>query len=108
MTNPFDFYINSIYAHTYAVVNYTKGEVYTFSSNDERIALKTMLKRFYSVLRTAKLFGKECKIALVNANEGKVLLSGEYEVPEYVWMFGCKTEAEYEAKINELYDMIGE
>lgn len=108
MTNPFDFYINANYAHTYAVVNHTACEVYTFSSNSERIALKAMLKRFYSVLRTAKLYGIDCKVSLVDANDGEVLLTEEYTVPEWVYMFGCKTEAEFEEKINELYDLIGE
>lgn len=108
MTNPFDFYINANYAHTYAVINYTECEVYTFSSNSERIAIKTMLKRFYSVLRTAKLYGTDCKVALVNANEGEVLLTEEYRVPECVKLFGCKTEAEFEERISELYDMVGE
>lgn len=108
MTNPFNFYINANYAYTYAVVNYTEGEVYTFSSNSERIAIKTMLKRFYSVLRTAKLYGTDCKVALVSVSEGKVLLTEEYRVPKYVKSFGCKTEAEFEEKLSELYDMIGE
>lgn len=102
------FYAHPDYSYSYAVVNLTEGEVYTYFANSPRIALKNALKRFDSVLRTAKLYGTDCKVTLVNANSGEVLLTEEYKVPEWIYIFGCKTEAEFEEKINELYDLIGE
>lgn len=102
------FYANPNYSYSYAVVNFTCGEVYTYAANSSRIALKNALKRFDSILRTAKLYGTDCKVSLINANNDEVLLAEEYKVPEWVYMFGCKTEAEFEEKINELYDMVGE
>lgn len=98
------FYAHPDYSYSYAVVNLTYGEVYTYYANSSRIALKNALKRFDSVLREAKSEGKDVRLELYNCNNGTLVAEEYYEVPPILKKWGFKSEPEFEAAIGSLYD----
>ena len=74
--------INPNYAHTYGVVNYTTGEVYTSACDEARYALRSMLHRLDGQVRAAKAHGYDCHIELINLRTETVLMSVDYHAPE--------------------------
>ena len=98
------FYAHPDYSHSYSIINYATGEVYTYSCNSGRIALKNALKRFYHILRDAKLEGYDARLELYNCNNGALLAKECYEVPPILRKWGFKSEVEFEAAIGSLYD----
>lgn len=98
------FYAHPDYSYSYAVVNSACGEVYTYSANSGRIALKNALKRFYHILRDAKLEGYDVYLSLYNCNTNALLAKECYEVPPILRKWGFKTEGEFERTINSILD----
>ena len=98
------FYAHPDYSYSYAIVNSAYGEVYTYSANSGRIALKNALNRFDSILREAKREGKDVYLSLYNCNNGTLLAKECYEVPPILRKWGFKSEPEFEAAIGSLYD----
>lgn len=98
------FYAHPDYSHSYSIINYATGEVYTYSCNNGRIALKNALKRFYHILRDAKLEGYDARLELYNSKSGTLLAKECYEVPPILHKWGFKSEVEFEAAIGALYD----
>ena len=97
-------YAHPDYSYSYAVVNPTYGEVYTYSANSGRIALKNALKRFDSILREAKNEGRDVCLELYNCNNSTLLAKECYEVPPILRKWGFRSEAEFEAALGPLYD----
>ena len=98
------FYAHPDYSYSYAIVNYTYGEVYTFSANSGRIALKNALKRFDSILREAKYEGFDVRLGLYNCHTNTLLAEDSYEVPPFVKRWGFKSEVELMATMNSIFD----
>jgi hypothetical protein len=98
------FYAHPDYSYSYAIVNHTCGEVYTYFANSPRIALKNALKRFDRILREAKNEGFDVCIELYNCNTATPLAVGVYEVPPFVKQWGFKSEVELMATMNAILD----
>lgn len=105
MNNQFSRYTVPNCTHSYAILNYTVGEAYSYGSNSTT-ALKKAIRRFYSILQDAKEAGRSVKISLVNTINGEILLEGEYEVPELVAAMGCKNEDEMWAVLDEIHQEV--
>ncbi len=105
MNNQFSHYTIPNCTHTYAIINHTVGEVYSYGSNSVAI-LKKAIRRFYSILQEAEEAGRSVKITLINAVEGTVLLEGEYEVPDLVAMMGCKNESEMWELLDSIHNEV--
>lgn len=99
-----NFYANPNYPYSYAVVNLTYGEVYTYAAISSRIALKNALKRFDSILREAKSEGYDVRLELYNCNNGSLVIKDSYAVPPIVKRWGFKSESELTATINSILD----
>ena len=65
--------INTNYCHTYALVIYTTGEVYTSSCNEARYPLRTLLKRLDGLRREWRC-DYHLHAALINLNSGRVIM----------------------------------
>lgn len=65
--------INPNYRHTYALIIYTTGEVYTSSCDEARYPLRTLLKRLDGMLRE---YGsaEKLKAQLINLNTNKIIM----------------------------------
>ena len=98
------FYAHPDYSHSYSIINYATGEVYTYSANSGRIALKNALKRFYHILRDARLEGYDARLELYNCKSGTLLAVDAYEVPPILRKWGFKSEPQFEAMINDILD----
>lgn len=62
----YDSLIRPEYAHTYALFNYTTGEVYTSSCNCSTYALRTLLHRMDGQAREAARLGLSYHLRLMN------------------------------------------
>lgn len=98
------FYAHPNYSYSYAVVNLTEGEVYTYYADSARIALKNAWKRFDGILREAKSEGFDVCLELYNCNTATPLAVGSYEVPRFIRECGFTSEPEFEAFANALLD----
>ena len=98
------FYAHPDYSHSYSIINYATGEVYTYSANSGRIALKNALKRFYHILRDARLEGYDAHLELYNSKSGTLLAKESYEVPPLVKKCGFKSEVELMATVDAILD----
>lgn len=61
------------YAHTYALVNFTTGEVRTIASHRADAALRTLYKRMDGEAREAAHRGEACHQVLANCVTNKVV-----------------------------------
>ena len=61
------------YAYTYALVDFTTGDIYTVSCEVGAIALRQLYKRMDSIIREARIFGSTHHLALANCRTNKVL-----------------------------------
>lgn len=98
------FYAHPDYPYSYAIVNRAYGEVYTYSANSSRIALKNALKRFDSILREAKSEGNDVHLELYNCNSGTLVAEECYEVPPILRKWGFKSERDLMDTINAILD----
>lgn len=62
------------YAHTYALVNFTTGEVYTTSCEVASVALRSLLKRMDGAIRLCRHFERGMDhMVLANCVTGAVI-----------------------------------
>ena len=73
INNPFYYYVRADYRHTYALVNYTTGEVRTLSCDHQGTALRELYHIYGRELRAAKRELAAIHLVLVNAHTGEVL-----------------------------------
>lgn len=71
--NPFYHLVRAGYRHTYALINYTTGEVRTISSDYQGVAQRELYRRYQSELRSAKAELAAIHLVLANARTGEVL-----------------------------------
>ena len=71
--NPFYCYVRAGYRYTYALINYTTGEVRTMSCDHQGTALRELYRIYQSELRSAKADLAAIHLVLVNARTGEVL-----------------------------------
>ena len=98
------FYAHPNYSYSYAVVNLTEGEVYTYYADSARIALKNAWKRFDGILREAKSEGYDVRLELYNCNKAELLATGTYVVPPFVKKWGFKSERDLMDTMNAILD----
>lgn len=71
--NPFYHLVRAGYRYTYALVNYTTGEVRTMSCDHQGTALRELYGIYQRELRTAKAELAAIHLVLANARTGEVL-----------------------------------
>ena len=71
--NPFHHYVRAGYRYTYALVNYTTGEVRTMSCDHQGTALRELYRIYQSELRAAKRDLSAIHLVLADARTGEVL-----------------------------------
>ena len=71
--NPFYHLVRAGYRYTYALVNYTTGEVRTMSCDHQGTALRELYTIYQRELRTAKAELAAIHLVLANARTGEVL-----------------------------------
>ena len=71
--NPFYHYVRAGYRYTYALINYTTGEIRTISSDYQGVAQRELYRRYQSELRSAKAELSAIHLVLANARTGEVL-----------------------------------
>lgn len=71
--NPFYHYVRAGYRYTYALVNYTTGEVRSMSCDHQGAALRELYRIYQSELRSAKSELAAIHLVLVNARTGEIL-----------------------------------
>ena len=69
----FEHLINHNYRHTYALIIYTTGEVYTSSCDEARYPLRLLLKRLDGLLRECGS-AEKLKAQLINLNTNKIIM----------------------------------
>ena len=73
INNPFYHYVRAGYRYTYALINYTTGEVRTMSCDHQGTALRELYRVYGSELRSAKADLAAIHLVLANARTGEVL-----------------------------------
>jgi hypothetical protein len=73
INNPFYHYVRAGYRYTYALVNYTTGEVRTMSCDHQGAALRELYHIYQGELRSAKADLSAIHLVLANARTGEVL-----------------------------------
>ena len=73
INNPFHHYVRAGYRYTYALVNYTTGEVRTMSCDHQGTALRELYRIYQSELRSAKGELSAIHLVLANARTGEIL-----------------------------------
>jgi hypothetical protein len=73
INNPFHHYVRSGYRYTYALVNYTTGEVRTMSCDHQGVALRELYRVYQRELRSAKADLSAIHLVLANARTGDIL-----------------------------------
>ena len=71
--NPFYHFTRAGYRHTYALVNYTTGEVRTMSCDHQGVPLRELYRAYTSYLREAKRELAAIHVVLANARTGEIL-----------------------------------
>lgn len=71
--NPFYHLVRAGYRYTYALINYTTGEVRTMSCDHQGTALRELYGVYQSELRSAKAELAAIHLVLANARTGEVL-----------------------------------
>lgn len=71
--NPFYHLVRAGYRYTYALINYTTGEVRTIASDYQGVPLRELYRRYQSELRSAKAELSAIHLVLANARTGEVL-----------------------------------
>lgn len=79
-TNRFYHLVRKGYRYTYALVNYTTGEVYTQSCDKQFLPLHNLYNRFDGIRREFAQSGEQCHMVLVNCRTGEVLAQEGGEV----------------------------
>lgn len=65
--------INPNFAHTFALIVHSTGEVYTSSCDVAAYALRPLYKRMDSLRRESRLFGLDFSATLYNLRTGAVV-----------------------------------
>lgn len=65
---------NPNYTYTYAVIDRTTLEVYTYSCDSQSVALKSIYRRFDSIIRNCSNHNYPCHLLLVNARTDEVVI----------------------------------
>lgn len=73
INNPFHHYVRAGYRYTYALINYTTGEVRTMSCDHQGTALRELYRIYGSELRSAKADLSAIHLVLANARTGEIL-----------------------------------
>lgn len=71
--NPFYHLVRAGYRYTYALINYTTGEVRTMSCDHQGTALRELYRIYQSELRTAKRDQSAIHLVLADARMGEIL-----------------------------------
>ena len=72
-TNRFYHLVRAGYRYTYALINYTTGEVSTMSCDHQGTALRELYGIYQRELRSAKADLSAIHLVLVNARTGEIL-----------------------------------
>lgn len=73
INNPFHHYVRAGYRYTYALINYTTGEVRTMSCDHQGTALRELYHVYERELRSAKADLSAIHLVLANARTGEIL-----------------------------------
>ena len=73
INNTFHHYVRAGYRYTYALINYTTGEVRTMSCDHQGTALRELYRIYGSELRSAKADLSAIHLVLANARTGEIL-----------------------------------
>jgi hypothetical protein len=71
--NLFHHYVRAGYRYTYALVNYTTGEIRTMSCDHQGTALRELYRIYQGELRSAKADLSAIHLVLANARTGEIL-----------------------------------